>query len=332
MAEFLSIVVPYYKENLRDMFPLLSSLNNQAGVDYREVKVILVNDGTKNGIEHLELFNNLKIDTIMMKENKGPGVARQVGLDAANGEYVMFCDADDTLHSVGVLGAMLQELKATGPDIMTTPWLEELYDGDGFVYIQHEDEATWMHGKAFRRSFLIENNIRFNDHLRVHEDSYFLSIAYDMTEDKRKLPVTSYVWRWNVDSITRRDSGVYTYDSIPLFNTAVADSFHALLDRGSVKNMPYKVVQILLYNYFCLNQDNWKSLENRRYLVAAEKSVTACFSPYIDWLHSAPESMIREVYRQERAKNFGDCIETETFTEWLTRLGLIKREPMNSAV
>jgi len=46
-----------------------------------------------------------------MKENKGPGVARQVGLDAAQGKYVMFCDADDMIHNSGIIGAMIQEME-----------------------------------------------------------------------------------------------------------------------------------------------------------------------------------------------------------------------------
>jgi glycosyltransferase involved in cell wall biosynthesis len=35
---------------------------------------------------------------IFHQENKGPGAARNLALDNANGKYILFCDADDTLE------------------------------------------------------------------------------------------------------------------------------------------------------------------------------------------------------------------------------------------
>ncbi len=140
MRKFLSIVVPRCKETEAEIFPLLSSIHNQAGIDFSDIEVLMANDGGDVPTldkDFTELFN-FQIKQINLKENGGPGVARQAGLDAAQGEYVMFCDADDLLHSVGVLGAFMQEAEKSVPDIITSSWLEELRnENGGYRYITH---------------------------------------------------------------------------------------------------------------------------------------------------------------------------------------------------
>lgn len=128
----LTIVIPYYKETEGDIFPLLSSINNQVGTDFNELEVILVNDGADNKFNRkfLDLFKNIKIQTIMVNENRGPGVARQIGLDNATGEYVLFCDADDILQNVAAISLFLQEIHNNHPDIITSQWVEENKVGD----------------------------------------------------------------------------------------------------------------------------------------------------------------------------------------------------------
>jgi len=322
---FLSIVIPYYKETQTDVFPILSSLNNQVGVDYSRIEVLLVNDGAGNVFEgaFLALFHNLRIRTLPQKENRGPGVARQAGLNAAKGEYVMFCDADDTLHSVAVLGVFMQELENTRPDILTSPWLEEMCEGGKYFYINHEDEATWMHGKAFRVAFLRDNGIRFHNNLRVHEDSYFLGIAFEATQNARKMPVTSYVWRYWPDSITRKDEAVYTYDSVPTFNVALMECFAEIERRGLTDRLPYKVVQLVLYTYFTMNQEHW--LQRPQAREAAETSFANAMAGFMKYFDAMPPEQIRQVYNQERAKRFADGIEAETLAAWMERIGLAAR-------
>jgi len=324
MRKFLSIVVPRFRENEQNIFPLLSSISGQIGIDFSDIEVIIANDGNGTGplgSDFISLFG-LKIRQIHMEENRGPGVARQTGLDAAAGDYVMFCDADDTLHSVGVLGALMQEAQKTAADILTTDWLEELRDENGNCrYITHSIENTWMHGKLFRRQFLVQNNIRFHDQLRVHEDSYFLSIAAALAERMNHIPIVSYVWKFNPVSITRQNGGVYTYESIPTFIRA-CNLAHAVVDRFHPEQMEYKILQFTLYNYFCFHQQGWQANENAGYLKAAEKAFAIDIAPFWHYWQDASQERIAEVYNQERAKSFAGGMERETVWEWLNRIGL----------
>lgn len=324
MRKFLSVVIPHYRETEKDIFPLLSSIAGQIGIDFSDLEVVIANDGGGTGElngEFLSLFD-YEIRQVNLHENGGPGAARQAGLDAARGEYVMFCDADDMLHNVGVLGAFIQAADQDVPDILTSSWLEELRNPDGtYRYITHENENTWMHGKLLRRKFLEQNNIRFHPELRVHEDSYFLCIASALAERSRNLPFTSYVWKYHPDSITRRDGAVYTYASIPTFIKActMAD---AEVEKLRPDLMEYKILQFTLYNYFCFHQPGWLAPENRKYLDAGEAAFAEHIKPFWRyWQDAAPEKLA-EIYNQERARSFAGCVERETVGAWVKRLGL----------
>lgn len=320
MSKLLSIVVPRYRETEKDVFPLLSSIGGQLGVDFSRLEVIIANDGGGAGPldgNFLALFD-LEIRQVFLEENRGPGVARQAGLDAAKGEYVMFCDADDTLHSVGVLGALIQEAEANAPDILTSEWLEEVANpAGGYSYLTHQIENTWMHGKLLRRAFLARNNIRFHEELRVHEDSYLLSIASALTKNARHLPVTTYVWKHRFDSITRRDNGVYTFESFPTFIEACCMSHRDIGDR-SPDVMEYKIVQFALYVYFTLQRPEW--LEHRQFAEASEKAFAEMMTPFWRWWNGAAPETIAKIYNEERAKNFAGCVETEPLWAWIRRM------------
>ena len=324
MRKFLSIIIPRYKETEREIFPLLSGISGQVGIDYSDLEVIIASDGGGPGrldADFLSLFG-LDIRQIFLETNRGPGVVRQAGLEAARGEYVMFCDADDTLHNVGVLGALMQETEKSASDILTSAWLEEIQDVNGNCrYITHEMENTWMHGKLLRRQFLLQNNIRFHEELRVHEDSYFLSIAAAVAERRNHLPIISYVWKYHPNSITRRDGAVYTYESIPAFINACSMA-HSEIEKRTPAQMEQKIVQFTLYNYFCLHQPGWLAPEHAAYLEAAEKAFALHMEPFWHYWKNAPQQVLADVYNQERTRSFAGCMETETVFGWLKRIGM----------
>lgn len=316
----LTIVIPYYKESPRVLFPLLATISTQVGVDFNNMEVLLVNDGAANALsdKFLGQFALPNIRCVLAKENKGPGVTRQLGIDHAKGEYVIFCDADDILHSVAVLGVFIKEIEEHRPDIICSPFLEELIDKDRYIYLNHEDEITWMFGKAFRRIYLQTKNIRFHEKLRVHEDSYFLGQAWENTTNIRKLLVTTYVWKFKPDSITRLNDGAYTYDAMPLFFESMGELFKIL----PKEKMPYKVVQLIMYAFFSLHLNHWNTPENKDRLQAAEYRFAEVLKPYLDYYKNSQAEFIGTVYNQERAKIFGGHIERENLGDWMKRIGL----------
>lgn len=324
MRKLLSIVVPRYKETEKEIFPLLSSIQGQAGIDFSNIEVIVANDGKHETIplnkEFLTWFD-FEIKQITCEVNRGCGPARQAGFDIADGEYVMCCDADDILHNVGVLGVIMQELLKNKPDFLNTSWLEEFKDTNGqYHYITHENDNTWMHGKIYRRYFLTEHNIRFPDFLRVQEDSYFNSLVSAHTSKSIYLPVTTYVWKFNPKSTTRCKNGIYTFETFPDFIYSCTLSYHKI-----PKNLlEDRVLHLIAYIYFYLHQAQWQEEKQRDYLRKSEMTFVKYITPFWDYWHNAAPQKIVEVYNQERVKNFNSCIENETVWKWIERLGLAK--------
>ena len=99
----LSIIIPIYNaENY--ISNCLKSIFAQSFSDY---EVVLVNDGSKD--KSLDMCKKIAYDdrrvTVIDKENGGASSARNAGIKAASGEYLMFIDADDYIDD-GYLEAM----------------------------------------------------------------------------------------------------------------------------------------------------------------------------------------------------------------------------------
>lgn len=89
----VSIIMPVYNAD-KFLDRSVCALLNQT---YQNIEILCINDGSKdNSLEILNKYaqtdNRVKV---FNQENKGPAIARNVGLDNSTGKYIMFCDADD---------------------------------------------------------------------------------------------------------------------------------------------------------------------------------------------------------------------------------------------
>lgn len=89
----ISIIVPVYNVG-KYLARCIVSLLEQT---YDNIEIILVDDGSAdNSGEICDAYGVLdERINVIHKENAGLGFARNTGLDAANGEYVVFVDSDD---------------------------------------------------------------------------------------------------------------------------------------------------------------------------------------------------------------------------------------------
>lgn len=95
----ISIIIPVYNQ-AKKLLQTLTSINRQTFTDF---EVIIVNDGSTDGIEQLFATWQKKTNTpnsyiFYNQENQGAPAARNKGFKAAKGEYLFFCDADAVLH------------------------------------------------------------------------------------------------------------------------------------------------------------------------------------------------------------------------------------------
>jgi len=92
MKPFFSVIIPLYNKE-KYIQNTLDCVLNQS---FDKFEVILVNDGsTDKSLEILEKFTDSRLKIIHQK-NQGVSVARNIGMENAQANYICFLDADDT--------------------------------------------------------------------------------------------------------------------------------------------------------------------------------------------------------------------------------------------
>lgn len=221
----LSIIIPAY--NAEAYLP--QCLDSILAQERQGCEVIVVDDGSTDGTAALlERYPDVKV---VHQENRGMSTARNRGLDEARGEYILFVDSDDLLTD-GALETLVAEL--SGEDIIAFnakklhdatgeqtyhPTIREPETTDGWTYFcRHRLEATDIHfvciwQRAYRRQFLIDNNLRFADGLRRAEDDLFTTQAMLHAKSVKTIPDCLYTYRVRRGSITRTADPALEADS-----------------------------------------------------------------------------------------------------------------------
>ena len=123
-----------------------------------------------------------KIKVITNEQNFGSATTRNIGLDTAQGEYVMFADSDDWI-SMDYVESMVRQIDSGNYDIVYCDYFESYNNHDNRIsqtYGQDNIECIramlgrGMHGatwnKIYRRSFLLASKQRFIDGADLFED------------------------------------------------------------------------------------------------------------------------------------------------------------------
>ena len=214
----VSVIVPVY--NVGKYLPeCLNSLINQT---LKEIEIICINDGsTDNSLEILNGYaqkdNRIKV---INQENQGVSVARNVGIDLANGEYLMFLDGDDYLRC-DACEIAYNSIKKDNSDICmfgyTVQVDDEFIDGRELkVLREYADKKEQLNlysfyssiDKIYKTTFLKDLNIKFIENLQTAEDLVFSSCVYFQKPMYSIIPESLYFYRFNrIGSLTTKNLG-----------------------------------------------------------------------------------------------------------------------------
>lgn len=176
----IAIMMPVY--NGEKTLPLaIKSIEAQT---YQNWKCYIVNDGSTDSTkEILDALTDPRFVIIHFNENKGRPIARQTILDAAEGEYIAFLDADDIFHpeklekQVKILEAHKNvDLVSCGNLCYGNNFTPISYRGVGKGLIQ-EYNVDKKVNMALRTSLLRLKEckkVRFQSNLKYAEDTDFL--------------------------------------------------------------------------------------------------------------------------------------------------------------
>lgn len=186
-----SVIIPVYNvEKYIDR--CLKSIISQ---NYDDLEIIVIDNGSTDSSGSIcDIYANEDANiSVYHIENHGVGSARNFGLSKARGEFIYFVDSDDYL--VGNLFAEFEDKLVSDLDLVVFSYYnsfeEDLteksrtekslpfkgsYDKDGFIKIFKElflsDMLYTVWNKIYRREFLLENNLSFEQY-ELGEDVRF---------------------------------------------------------------------------------------------------------------------------------------------------------------
>ena len=183
----ISIIVPVY--NVEKYLP--RCLESLLGQTLRQIEILCVDDGSTDGSSALLQAYAARDPRIRLfrQPNRRPGGARNTGLDAAWGAYVLYVDADDRIdadacellyaaaqrHRADVACASVRKCYLSG----RVKWLEQYAEETIFASVGERFRAVncppnfLVTGKLYRREKLLGLGVRFPENCQ-HEDVYYL--------------------------------------------------------------------------------------------------------------------------------------------------------------
>ena len=324
----LQILIPQYKETDEIIKPLLDSIEVQQNVDLEnDVGVIIVNDGSNVKLTK-KLFDRYSFPIeYHLNKHQGVSATRNACLDYATADYVMFCDADDMFYNACGLYIVFREIDMGGFDSLASAFIEESRDPLTMspIYINHDMDSTFVHGKVHRRQYLIDNKIRWNDRLTIHEDSYFNCLCQRLAGELKYSQTSFYLWRWRDDSVCRHDSKyiLKTYNNMLDSNDALIEQF---LKRNRKEDAMFYAVNMIYDAYFTMNKDEWLNQENKAYRKATEKRFRDYWKKYKKLHETIPQDVKNQIIMSIKNRMYGEgmVLETMTFAEWIKKVEAIR--------
>ena len=320
----LQILVPQYKETDEIIKPLLDSLAIQQNVDLKnDVGVIIVNDGTdvKLSTELLEAYP-FRID-YYQNEHAGVSATRQACLDRATADYVMFCDADDMFYNACGLWIIFKEMEGEGFDSFVSVFVEEtrMPDTKEVTYINREMDSTFVHGKVHRRKYLVDNDIRWNPDLTIHEDSYFNLQCQRLSTKVKYCQAPFYLWKWRDDSVCRHDPKYILKTFINMLDSSDA-CIQQFIKRNKISVAKQLATSMIFDCYFTMNKKEWLDQENQEYRHTTELRFKQYYLKYKEYFETIDEREKSQIIVGVKNRMFqeGLLMESITFNDWIQEI------------
>lgn len=319
----LQILIPQYLETEDVLKPMLDSIALQQNISFNDIGVIICNDGSDIMLNRRVLDQYPFQVQYFREEHNGVSATRNACLDYATADYVMFCDADDMFFNACGLYIIFREIQNGGFDTLVSIFVEESRNRDTneIVYFNHEMDSTFVHGKVFRRQYLIDNNIRWNNSLTIHEDSYFNILCQNLSSNVKYCQTAFYLWKWRDNSVCRHDPKyiLKTYRNMIDSNDALIDAF---LMRGKMDRAAFYTALLVFDAYYMMNKPEWIKQTNRSYRNSTEIRFAKYFRKRRDLWNKVPDNDKMIISNQVRSRSIGEgmLMEAVTVDAWLRHI------------
>lgn len=319
----LQILVPQYEETDSIIKPLLDSIAIQQSIDFNEIGVIIVNDGSDVKLSNELLTSYPYTIDYYLNDHLGVSATRQAALDRATADYVMFCDADDMFCNTMGLWILFREMNLGTFDSLTSVFTEETRNPltNEVIYINREMDSTFVHGKVHRRRYLIEKGIKWNPDLTIHEDSFFNIQCSSLSQNVKYCPYPFYLWKWRDDSVCRHDPKyiLRTYRNMIDSNSALIAEFRK---KGHPDKAAFYTVFMIFDAYYTMNKPEWIDMENQDYRNATERHFAEYYKTHKKTWENFPYQEKMNISQGIRGRSVQEGMRMESMTvdEWLKHI------------
>lgn len=220
----VSIIIPIY-----NVAPYVEKcLRSVMAQTYRKLEVIIVDDcGTDNSMEIVKALieaydkNDIRFHILHHDKNKGPGAARNTGIDIATGKYVFFLDSDDFIIPIcieflvkytkhypevdmvqgGYFSNIPKAIEWTHSSLLFPKGMEYMDDADACrQLLQQKNHLPMVHNRLIRRKFITDNNLYIEERI-TGDDNLWTFLAGRHIKDIAFCNIPTYCYLFRSGSI-----------------------------------------------------------------------------------------------------------------------------------
>jgi glycosyltransferase involved in cell wall biosynthesis len=305
LSPFFSIIIPVNCVNKNFFTECINSIQNQSFSDY---EIIIVFDDDSFSDTEIQGFDSyfhfIKVDPCAL------GHKRNIGIKAASGEFIVFCDHDDLLQS-DFFSESKNYIERYGCDFILfnyTRDLTKLVNGESDEKIieqkeiktlilgknfyiplsqsQKESFGPWTLGgawaKVYSKKVISDNNLLFcNEHFLGEDQVFVLKYCHYSKKICVKDTGAYYYWRENPNSTMSANKGItillcfnrYINESIKALDEIHSEHLVETFKRGALSFLLHRIYQCAEKNsVFALSSVLRKTFMNKSLLSEMAKN------------------------------------------------------------
>lgn len=265
----ISVIVPCY--NVAEYLDRCMEHILRQTIGREEIEIILIDDAsTDHGatLQMIEDYEKRFPDTVIiipLEQNMRQGGARNIGITYANGEYLMFCDADDWL-AYEAMEILYDTAKKYDADVVEYRYKtvrsiedsrETIEQGNGSYYREMagedikrkllmgftDDFSLGCMRKLYRTSLIKENSIRFAEHLICEEPSFTVPVR--LYENRHVfVDAVLYFYLQRADSTMHGNWDIRKWDNVKVWLLLMED-----LEKRGFMEIYHEELECMMYDW-----------------------------------------------------------------------------------
>lgn len=261
----VSVIIPVYNAEKHLENTIQSVINQSLG--FENIELILVDDASKDNSKKIIESYGKKYDNIIpyySEKNHGyPGFGRNIGLNIATSDYIMFMDNDDE-YDEDMCKTMYETMIDEKADIVVCgrmmvnqsnnieekiPYVNGTEENDKIIL--KNDELLYFNShiilnKIFKNEIIKSNSLRFNEHSRLDDDMF--TWDYFLNSEKMIYLNKYYGYRWNIrsDSLSHTNNEEY----IPEIMECIRYEFNQLKKLNKEQHINFRAKNAIQWLIF----------------------------------------------------------------------------------